>query len=333
MCENFKKICTKAGLALVLIVIFRCVTDGLVLLLAQLLKGADHTVAYFVTSCASLLMLYGGCILATALAFGFKADEIRGMYKKPQRLGKAVSWILPAYGAGQLINFAVLAISFLLLGNGNAVQQTFQPITNGSGPASAAVMIFTVFQLSVFAPLFEEFWFRGIIQSRLIPYGNGFAIMVSALAFGFAHGNLHQFCYTFVIGIVLGYIRYATGGILATTIIHCILNSIAAVILLMVSSEPVTSALYKMQHGTAPSDFENTMITVLGITMLVVLIFMIAGIFAAIGKLKKNRLYRPVDNCPELTKSEKTQGLLKNPVFIAGTLLCTGYIIVQIIIS
>ncbi len=330
--ENFKKICTRAGLALILIVIFRIVTDLAVILLSTVLKGTDPTFSYVITTFASLLILYVGCILATAFTLGFKKEDAKGFYKKGARFAKAVSWVVPAYGAGQFINFAVLAISFLLLGNDNAVQQTFAPITSGPDtPSTAVVIVLTVFQLSVCAPLFEEFWFRGIIQTKLTPYGNGFAILVSALAFGFAHGNLHQFCYTFAIGIVLGYVRYATGSLAATTVIHCILNSVAAVILVLASCDPVMSAMEKIQNGEATTGFESAMMTTLGVTMLVVFILMIAGVFTAFGKLKQNRLYRPVNNCTELTRNEKW-GIFKNPVFIIGTVICIAYIVAMIFI-
>lgn len=331
--KELKTACGKAGIALIMIFAFRVFGDIAVYAAASLLADADPTLRYYVTSIISLIVLYGGCITSTAAALGIKLSDISALLGKTERLGKAVSWVVPTYGAGQLINFIVLFISYILLKNTSAVQQTYSPITSGDSALSPATVVFLVIQLSVFAPIFEEIWFRGVIQTALKDYGNGFAILVSALCFGMAHGNLHQFCFTFVIGIALGYVRYATNSIKPTMIIHCILNSIAAVILLLISSEPVTSAIDKASHGIEPDGIENTMITVLGVYTLIIIIFMLVGIVSAINKLKTNRLYRPVNNYTEATKGEKFAALCKNPLFIIGFVLCAGYIAVAIFIK
>lgn len=330
--KEFKAACGKAGIALIIIFALRVLTDITVFALSALLGDADPTLRYYVLSITQIIILYGGSIICTAAALGIKPSDIFHLLGKTQRLGKAVSWIVPTYGAGQLINFTVLFISYILLKNTSAVQQTYNPMTSGDGALNLPTAVFLVLQLSVFAPIFEEIWFRGVIQTALKDYGNGFAIMVSALCFGMAHGNLHQFCYTFVIGIMLGYVRYATDSIKPTMIIHCILNSIAAVIFLLVSSEPVISAINKASNGIEPDSFENTMLTVLGVYMLIIVIFMVIGIVSAIGKLKNNRLYRPINNYTIAAKGEKLAALCKNPLFILGFLLCAGYIAAIILI-
>lgn len=68
------------------------------------------------------------------------------------------------------------------------------------------------------------------------------------------------------------------------------------------------------------------------IYIVLVLIIALVGMGAAIGKLKNNRLYRPVNNYPELSKKQKFVAVAKEPLFIVGFLLCTAYIIVMIII-
>lgn len=58
----------------------------------------------------------------------------------------------------------------------------------------------------LFAPIIEEVIFRGVILKSLSKYGKVFAIIVSALLFGFMHGNIVQGTFAFFIGIVLAYI-------------------------------------------------------------------------------------------------------------------------------
>ncbi len=65
----------------------------------------------------------------------------------------------------------------------------------------------------LFAPVFEEVLFRGLILRTLEPYGKKFAILASAFCFGIFHGNLVQSPYAFCVGLVLGYVavEYSIG--------------------------------------------------------------------------------------------------------------------------
>lgn len=60
--------------------------------------------------------------------------------------------------------------------------------------------------MGLFAPVFEEILFRGLILRSMMPYGKKFAILVSAVLFGVFHGNLAQSPYAFAVGLVLGYV-------------------------------------------------------------------------------------------------------------------------------
>ena len=56
------------------------------------------------------------------------------------------------------------------------------------------------------APVIEEMVFRGAILHALKPYGHVFAIVTSAVMFGFFHGDLGQGFFAFIMGLVLGYL-------------------------------------------------------------------------------------------------------------------------------
>ena len=73
----------------------------------------------------------------------------------------------------------------------------------------------------------EEFLFRGTILSTLMPYGKSTAVVVSALCFGLMHGNLYQFLYTTVAGLILGAVYVATDSIWPSTIIHMLNNALS----------------------------------------------------------------------------------------------------------
>lgn len=331
MCAaDFRTACKKAGLALIVIFAARCVADAVTALIGALMADCDAQITSSVQALANILILYVLAIAVTSKLLEYHFDG--SLYKKPKRLGKAVSWFVPMYGAGQAANIAVMAISFFIVQNRSAVEDTLTPIVSSGTGRGAWYLAFLFIQMAVLAPVFEEYWFRGVIQSSLAPYGNGFAILVSSLCFGMAHGNIHQFCYTVIVGICLGYVRYATGSLVPTMIMHAIFNSIAGIAIVAVSSETFISAFTHIQQGEGLTGGEQAFMTALMIYLAVILTTAVVGIAAAIGKLKNNRLYRPVNNYPALTKKQKFIAVAKEPLFIAGFILCTAYIIAMMII-
>ncbi len=331
MCAaDFRTACKKAGLALIVIFAARCVADAVTALIGALMADCDAQITSSVQALANILILYVLAIAVTSKLLGYHFDG--SLYKKPKRLGKAVSWFVPMYGAGQAANIAVMAISFFIVQNRSAVEDTLTPIVSSGTGRGAWYLAFLFIQMAVLAPVFEEYWFRGVIQSSLAPYGNGFAILVSSLCFGMAHGNIHQFCYTVIVGICLGYVRYATGSLVPTMIMHAIFNSIAGIAIVAVSSETFISAFTHIQQGEELTGGEQAFMTTLMIYLAVILTTAVVGIAAAIGKLKNNRLYRPVNNYPALTKKQKFTAVAKEPLFIVGFILCTAYIIAMMII-
>ena len=81
----------------------------------------------------------------------------------------------------------------------------------------------------------EEFLFRGAILSNCLPFGEGRAIFISALVFSLMHQNAAQIFYTFVGGLLLGYIYAKTKSIWNCVILHVAnnffsyINSVVAV--------------------------------------------------------------------------------------------------------
>ncbi|MCL1917226.1 MAG: CPBP family intramembrane metalloprotease [Peptococcaceae bacterium] len=75
------------------------------------------------------------------------------------------------------------------------------------------------------APVFEEFLCRGILLHAIKPYGNGFAVIVSALFFGLIHGNFIQAPGAFVFGIFLGIVTLRTGSLRPAILIHAFNNT------------------------------------------------------------------------------------------------------------
>lgn len=80
----------------------------------------------------------------------------------------------------------------------------------------------------VCAPVIEEIAFRGCICKGVDKVTNRWsAIMISALCFGLWHRNLGQFCYTFVWGMMYGYLVLSAGTVVWPMLIHCVSNILA----------------------------------------------------------------------------------------------------------
>lgn len=94
-----------------------------------------------------------------------------------------------------------------------------------SEPLDTPVKVLMAFiSVAIVPALCEEFLYRGCILSNLLPYGKATAIIASAILFSMMHGNVAQFFYTFVAGLVLGAVYVETGSIWPCTFIHLFNN-------------------------------------------------------------------------------------------------------------
>ncbi|HHD2752371.1 TPA: lysostaphin resistance A-like protein [Clostridium perfringens] len=86
----------------------------------------------------------------------------------------------------------------------------------------------------VLIPIFEEIFFRGVIFGFLRDnYKFPVALIVQALVFGIAHGNLVQGTYAFILGLFLGAIFYYTNSLYASIVSHITYNLFGVLIIPM----------------------------------------------------------------------------------------------------
>lgn len=83
----------------------------------------------------------------------------------------------------------------------------------------------TLLGLIVLIPIFEEIFFRGVIFGFLRDnFKFPIALIVQALIFGIAHGNLVQGTYAFILGLFLGIVFYYTDSLFASITAHITYN-------------------------------------------------------------------------------------------------------------
>ncbi len=77
-----------------------------------------------------------------------------------------------------------------------------------------------ILSTAVLPALSEELIFRGYLQGALRPYGDTVAVVFSALVFGLFHGNILQFPFAFLLGLVFGWLTVQTGSIWPAVLVH-----------------------------------------------------------------------------------------------------------------
>lgn len=84
--------------------------------------------------------------------------------------------------------------------------------------------------VGIIGPIFEELIFRKLCIDRLTPYGEVTAILLPSFIFGLFHGNLYQFFYAFLIGVILSYVYVKTGKIIYSMGIHIFINMFCGIL-------------------------------------------------------------------------------------------------------
>ena len=117
---------------------------------------------------------------------------------------------------------------------GVIIEQVFPGTVASTNDVQAVLMegnMFVTFLFAVVcAPILEELIFRKLLVDRTLVYGEGVAIVFSGLVFGLFHGNLTQFVYAFVIGVLFALVYARTGKIYITICLHMILNFIGGIL-------------------------------------------------------------------------------------------------------
>ncbi|MBO5938859.1 MAG: CPBP family intramembrane metalloprotease [Clostridia bacterium] len=115
-------------------------------------------------------------------------------------------------------------ISYFTAVTGNPLQNPVESATSGQ-----SFWINLVF-VAISGPILEELVFRKAVCDRLLPLGEGYAVILSAVLFGLVHGNFFQFFYAAAVGALFALIYVKTGRIRYSISYHIIINFLGGVI-------------------------------------------------------------------------------------------------------
>lgn len=142
-------------------------------------------------------------------------------------LPKTKSWLPIVLMGISFCSFANMATSL-----GGSIFSNFgieYDVDFGDSPTGLLGVTLTILSTAVIPPLVEEFACRGVILGSLRKFGDGFAIITSAIVFGLIHGNFQQMPFAFLIGLILGFVTVKSESVWPAIIIHAYNNLLSVV--------------------------------------------------------------------------------------------------------
>ena len=122
-----------------------------------------------------------------------------GVEKKKMKLSHILITFLICYAGTYLCNLVGTFITSIIgIIKQSEVENVMVNLTSQISPWVNFLIVV------IAAPIMEELLFRKFIVDRTARFGEGVSIVLSGLMFGLFHGNLNQFVYAFMIGVLFG---------------------------------------------------------------------------------------------------------------------------------
>ena len=177
-------------------------------------------------------------IINKLLYKGKREVKIFECFRKPVTPpGWTAKWILLTIGATYAT--AILsALIFIIVEEFTGAELSEADMSSDN---SALGIITILISTPVFAPIFEELFFRGTLYRNVRNHGTWSMMLVCGLTFGIWHGNYPQFLFASAMGFFSCFLFEKTKSIIPTMIVHFIINSIGSFMSILVGSVGLSS--------------------------------------------------------------------------------------------
>jgi len=146
------------------------------------------------------------------------------------------------WGFGKILLYFMIAVGMMYIGNivSRILISIISTLTGivMVNPVENLVMnssmLFKLAIIVVIGPIVEELLFRKILIDRIRIYGQGIAVLISALTFGLFHGNFYQAGYAFLLGLIFAYIYVKSNQIKYCIGFHIAINFMGSVLSLLI---------------------------------------------------------------------------------------------------
>ena len=240
--ELKKEIRRDSAINAVLLFAFWAIYFGIAAALPPILKKfidpADKTLFHNVETLLFYILLYPIgfsliLVINKLLYKGKREVKIFECFRKPVTSpGWTAKWIFFTIGA----TYAAAVLSTLLF----ALIETFSGAdlseADMSSDNSALSIITILISAPVFAPIFEELFFRGTLYRNVRNHGTISMMLVCGITFGIWHGNYPQFLFASAMGFFSCFLYEKTKSVIPSMIVHFIINSVGSVMSILVGS-------------------------------------------------------------------------------------------------
>ncbi len=225
---------------------------------------------------------------------------------------------------GALISSYLTGIFSFLLGH-DIVDRTSELVLGS--PAWIVILVAVVI-----GPIAEELIFRHGLIPALKPYGDRYAIVVSAVAFGIFHGNFSQMIYATALGLILGYVYVRSGSVWYGVILHVLMNFFGTVPTLL-ASDSLDRLTEITESGMAGMDAITYMIDSIKVMDVALLQYGLAfgGIVALVNVIKRKSVRIPREVEVPIERARLTKATLLNVGAILFIALCFGEVILSLL--
>ncbi len=177
---------------------------------------------------STLVQVVGlGIIPLTMYKFWVKGDIAKDFYIKA-KINPLIYFL--AIILGILMYYTNIGVSLI---NQMILRTLGFTFINSAGTiySGIEVLILDIITVAVFPAIFEELTNRGLGMAILEPVkDDNLKILVLGILFGLAHQNILQTSYTFVGGLVFGFLAVKVGSILPGMIMHFVVNFLSIMI-------------------------------------------------------------------------------------------------------
>lgn len=243
-----------------------------------------------------LQILISGIMLFLPFFIAVKALNLKVrnlvMLKKPSSIKNTIMLAVMGLAFCQIVNVATNI--------GAGVFQIFGitfPDPQVELPKGIFGIIIMFFSTAFFPAFFEEFVMRGMLLGILKQKGNTFAVLCSALVFGFMHANAQQIVFAFFVGIILGFLTVKTESIWPAVAVH-FLNNLISVIFSYLNVTKINENIISLAYV---------------LLFAVVLLF---GILFAIKISKNDNDFFKLHHQSEFTTQKKVCWFVTSPIII-----------------
>ncbi|MCR5608011.1 MAG: CPBP family intramembrane metalloprotease [Lachnospiraceae bacterium] len=191
----------------------------------------------------TLMIMSQAAILIPALVYLFKYNGWKSVPFKVLGPVKIILLILLTFCVYPLLNFISL---FSMMFVEDKIGDTAGEIVD------AQPFIVGVLVIAVMPAIGEELFCRGVLYGSYRKVSKGKAVLLSAIMFGFMHGNFNQFIYTALMGMIFALVVEITDSVLASMIMHFLFNGTTVVYMYL----PQLVEKYKLDIDI--SQFETT---------------------------------------------------------------------------